>query len=402
MRMPSNRWMLTCCCAALLAGACLTRAEPAQAQISIGGIGINLGGMMGGGGRYSRGGGGRSRSVRSSRERDSDGSSSDDSSTSSRETRGDRNSRKDQVLASKGAPPAKVQTAILQSIAASEVLGVVGSTKDLEQVGRVGSKEKARDYTGKIREILDTFKAEQRKNTQGGDVTEQAIEQSLEKAFAAAKLDTFESFLGENWSVERLRVMILDLVSNEMTRLFDGNNRGNAPMVSLDGLIQRSAQSVYRRVFELSELLAANRSASLFVQRLYQTHGNLVDDHTKESADGMITQAANAAVAKFDGQLRRDENGFALRYRAQRIVLDCLSEHVERISSSDTAMRAMSEIEQKVVQTTSATCTQWLENQFGTERGKLNPQKPVPMRAVWSAFGPKDDPSMYGRASGGF
>jgi len=86
-----------------------------------------------------------------------------DSSTSTRETRGDRNSRKDQVLASKGAPTAKVQTAILQSIAASEVLGVVGSTKDLEQVGRVGSKEKARDYTGKIREILDTFKAEQKK-----------------------------------------------------------------------------------------------------------------------------------------------------------------------------------------------------------------------------------------------
>ena len=43
--------------------------------------------------------------------------------------------------------------------------------------------------------------------------------------------------------------------------------------------------------------------------------------------------------------------------------------------------------------------TAWLENQFGPEKGDLKPQKPMPMRVIWSAAGPKDDPSMYGRVT---
>jgi hypothetical protein len=404
MHMPWKRLMLTCCCAALFAGADLSCSQPAQAQISIGGFGISIGGLIGGG-RYS---GSRSRTgTRSKKTSDDSSSSSDNSEPSSRKD------RKDQVLASKGAPAAKDQVTILQYVASSEVLGVVGSTKDLEQVGQAFSKEDARDYTGRIKDILDKFRKEQDKgkNSRPGDVTEQAMEQSLEKAFASAKLDTFETFLGENWSVERLRVMILELVSNELGRLFDGNNRGNAPMLALDNLIQRSAQSVYRRTFEMSELLAANRSATLFVQRLYQTHGDLLDDRTREGADGMITQAANAAVAKLDGLLRRDENGFALRYRAQRIVFDCLSDNVQQVSSSDTTIRTVSEIEQKVATTGGTTCIRWLDRQFGTQlagrdnqidRARLTPQQPVPMRAIWSAEGPTFDASMFGRASGAF
>jgi hypothetical protein len=158
-------------------------------------------------------------------------------------------------------------------------------------------------------------------------------------------------------------------------------------------------------------LLAANRSATLFVQRLYQTHGDLLDDRTREGADGMITQAANAAVAKLDGLLRRDENGFALRYRAQRIVFDCLSDNVQQVSSSDTTIRTVSEIEQKVATTGGTTCIRWLDRQFGTQlagrdnqidRARLTPQQPVPMRAIWSAEGPTFDASMFGRASGAF
>lgn len=402
MRMLSTHWMVAyCCAAALLTAGSLTPSKPANAQISIGGFGISLGGFGGGGGRSHRS---RTRSRHSSE----DNSASESSEPTSRT---ERTERKDRVLASKGAPPAKDQATILRYVASSEVLGVVGSTKDLEQVGQAYSKEDDRDYTGRIKDIIEKFKTEQNcgRNSRPGDVTEQAVEQSLEKAFAAAKLDTFETFLGENWSVERLRVMVLELVSNELDRLFDGNNRGSAPMLALDSLIQKSAQSVYRRAFEMSELLAANRSASLFVQRLYQAHGDLLDDQTRETADGMISRAANAAVAKFDGLLRRDQNGFTLHYRAQRIIFDCLSENVEQISSSDTKMRSVAEIEKKVLVTGETTCIQWLDRQFGTEiarrdnqldRARLSSQDPVPMRAIWSADGPTLDPSMFGRASG--
>jgi hypothetical protein len=382
----------------LLALGSLIRPEPAQAQF--GGIaGALLGGGLrlhfGGGG----GGGGGGSRHHASREKDKgdDDSSSDSKSSSA------NNSRNDRVLASIGAPPSSVQTAVLKSVVSSGLLGVVGSTQDLSKLGQTLSKDDDRDWTGRIQRIVDRFKREQDKRiTTPGDVTEHAIEQSLDAAFKKAKLDTFESFLGENWSAERLRVRILDRVAADLPHLFDGNNRGNAPMQDLDNLIQTAAESIYRRIFEVSELLAANRSSALFVQRLYQTHGGLVDDQLREGADGMITKASNAAIAKLEGPLRRDENGFALRYRAQRIVFDCLSENVDRITSSETGILTIGEIQQRIESTAQTECSTWLDNQFGTQARALNPQVPMPLRVIWSATGPKDDPSMYSRARGTF
>src|SRR3954454_18108445 len=91
--------------------------------------------------------------------------------------------------------------------------------------------------------------------------------------------------------------------------------------------------------------------------------------------------------------------GFALRYRAQRIVYDCLSENVERMSSSETAMATIGEIQQNIVQTARNTCIDWLDTQFGTERDRIKPQTPYPLRVIWTATGPNDGPSMYGRTS---
>ena len=101
-------------------------------------------------------------------------------------------------------------------------------------------------------------------------------------------------------------------------------------------------------------------------------------------------------------RLRQDENGFALRYRAQRIVFDCLSDNVEHISSSETGIATIGEIEQKIDETGKTECVGWLDHQFGTEARGLQPQQPMPLRVIWSATGPKDDPSMYGRARGNF
>jgi hypothetical protein len=288
---------------------------------------------------------------------------------------------------------------ILKSINVSGDMGAVGS-KDLTQIGVTSSSEAERDDTSQINEIIARFKIEQDKSGTPGDVTAHAIEQSLDKAFKDSKLNIFESFVGENWSAERLRVMILERVRAELPQLFQGNNRGNAPMEELDRLIHRSAESVNHRLFEISELLAANRSTALFAQRLYQTHGRMVDDQLREVTDLMITKAANMAVVRFDSLMRRDEDGVAVRYRAERIVLDCLSENVVRISSSETGIATVGEIEQKIVQTATGQCIAWLENQFGTDKDKLKPQKPMPLRAVWSPSGPRDDPSMYGRVSG--
>lgn len=400
MHILSKTSLVTCGIAALIAAAFVGHPEPAQAQfgISIGGfpIGINIYGHRGyRGGRRHRG---------------SRGGASDEAS------QGDdpRPGKPDKVVAGAGAPSSAEQTKVLRMVASSATVTDVGSTKDLNEVGQQAvSNDKNRDYTTKIKDIIDEFKKEEKKGREearresrgetremtSGDVTAHAIEQSLEKAVKNAKLDVFERFVNEAWTSERLRVLILDRVLVDMRALFLGNNRGRAPMEALDTLIQRAAEAVYRRIFETSEFLASNKSSVLYMQRLYQTHGALVDNDLRESAGGMLAKASLAAVARYETAMRRDPNGYALRYRALRIVYDCLSENVEKMTSSETKIATIGEIERKVASTSAAVCSAWLENQFGSEKGELKIQKPMPMRVIWSATGPKDDPSMYGRAT---
>jgi hypothetical protein len=395
MTMPSLRWTL-CGAAAFAALVYVGTPAPAQAfGISLGGIGINLHG----GGYRSRWGHRRHR-ARGPREERQD---------SRQESRGEetRRGKPEKIVASEGAPSSAEQTRVLKQRIAYNIATVsVSSAKDINEVGQqsVTANDKARDYTVRIKDIIDRFKGEQYRSRDAtpGDVTALAIEQSLEKAVKNAKLDVFERFVNERWTAERLRTMILDRVFNELGSLFDGNNRGNAPMESLDTLIQRASESVFRRIFETSELLAANKSSALFMQRLYQTHGAQVDGELRETADRMITRASMGAVGRYETAMKRDVNSYALRYRAQRIVFDCLSENVEKITSAETGILTNGEIQQKIAQTSEKVCGTWLENQFGSEKAELKPQRPMPMRAVWEENGPKDDPSMYGRGSSTF
>lgn len=395
MGIPTKGWLLTCGIAAVIAAACVGRPAPAQAQfgISIGGfpLGINLHGGF----RYR--GGRRYRAPRGHRSEER-GTKSEDKDVGTNT----RTDKPDKVIASSGAPTSAQQTKVLQKIVTSAALTDVGSTKDLAEVGlQTLSNDRKRDYTTKIKDIIEKFKEEQHnaRDTTPGDVTAHGIEQSLEKAVKNAKLELFERFVNEAWTSERLRTMILDRVAMDLRPLFDGNNRGNAPMEALDSLIQKTAESIYRRIFETSELLAANKSSALFMQRLYQAHGALVDNDLRESADTMITKASLGAISRYESAMRRAPDSYALRYRAQRIVFDCLSENVERMTSSETKIKTIGEIERRIADTSIEVCAAWLSNQFGPESGELKSQRPMPMRVIWSEAGPKDDPSMYGRVT---
>jgi TPR repeat protein len=257
------------------------------------------------------------------------------------------------------------------------------------------------DYTGKIKAITERVAEEQSRLGGGASgVTEYAVAQSLENAFASANLAVFESFIGENWSGERMRSWLLTRVAAELGYTSGGNSRGIELMAAVDSEIQRSSRTIYRRLFELSEFIAASRSAALFLQRLYQEYGGLSQYPVREVADSAGRKAWIMATAKFQQMMRRDENGTALRYRAQRIVLDCLSNNVDRIVSSTAGIATAAEIEERIVNTAMTICVTWLDNQFGANTNKINPQIPVPLRAIWSANGPLDDPSMYGTPRG--
>ncbi|MGA9210937.1 MAG: hypothetical protein WB347_24320 [Terriglobales bacterium] len=380
--------MAACSGMALLAVSTFGLPEPARAQLGI--FIPRIGGLnFYGGGRGCRHCG--------SRHSGDEDAGNDDSGS-----RKDRNDR----AATLAPPSSKVENTLLHVVAVlnadelGNTSGDTGTNKALSPLGKAVSKEGERDWTEAVQKILKKFTENQdRRVTTAGDVTEHAIEQSLDNAIKSAKLDTFQSFLGENWTVERLRAMVLELVSADLDSLFKGNSRGYAPMQEVDQLIQHSAQATYRRIFELSELMAANRGSALFVQRLYQTHGGHVKDQLREDATDMIARSASAAVGKFESALRQNENGYALRYRAERIVYDCLSDNVEKISSSETDIAERGEIAQRIGDTVKKECITWVENQFGTDSRSLKPQTPMPLRVVWSAAGPRDDPSMYGQAA---
>ena len=115
------------------------------------------------------------------------------------------------------------------------------------------------------------------KATKDGDVTEHGILLSLDNAMRESNLVKFETFLGENWS------------SAAATR------------------------SVYAQMIETPELPAANRGATLFMERLYQTLSDLVSDEMRDKAERLLEQASVSGVKTIEPRRRREASDYALR-----------------------------------------------------------------------------------------
>lgn len=392
-----SKYWVTCAIAALVAAMGMGAPEPAHAQfgISFGGIPFNIHIGPGYRGRYH---GRRPQRRGAAREE-----STEESGRPSKE-------KTDKILASLGAPSSAEQTTVLKGISASPVLGVVGSNKDLQDIGKPVSKEDDRDHIAALDRIVRRLSDKQEKSlVTAGDVTATGIEQSMLKAIKDAKLDTFERFVSESWTSERIRKLVLDRSNNDLDPLFLGNTRGQVRMDAINPVIQAAAQAIYRRIFETSELLAENRAANQFIQRLYQTTAGRVDSRTREIADTLVKKGASKTLARYDRLLNSGDNSYAYHYRAQRIVYDCLSENMEVITKMDPPAKAGEDprppsaetIEQRIKRISADQCDGWLVAQFGDPDSttKLKPQDPVPMRVVWSKGGPIDDPSMYTRSA---
>ena len=164
--------------------------EPAHAQLGIfipriGGFNFYGGGR---GCRHCRGG----------RHSGDDDAGNDDSGS-----RKDRNDRTDIVgAASEQASKTRCSGSRRRSsIRTTQVTGIdAGTSKSISPLGKAVSKEGERDWTEEVQKIstnsnnIRTGKAGASRPP--GDVTEHAIEQSLENAMRNAKLNTFENFLG--------------------------------------------------------------------------------------------------------------------------------------------------------------------------------------------------------------
>ena len=388
-------WLL--CGASLIAATWLVGApQPAQAQFGFGFRGLPFHIYIGGG--YRRHGGGH-------RRRGGKGGGEEERDDSSAPTRS--NEKTEKILASLGAPSSAEQSRVLKGISASPVLGVVGSTKDLQDVGRPQSKEDDRDYTGALDAVVRRLSnAQDESLATAGDVTASGIEQALIKAIKEVRLDEFERFASESWTTDRIRKLVLDRVLNELDPLLKGNTRGQVRMAAVEQVIQSAAAAVYRRIFETSELLATNRAANLFIQNLYQKTGGQVDERTREIADSLVRRGSFAMVLRYEDLLNSDDNNYAYHYRAHRIVYDCLAKNMATVIKTDQSpvTAEMIELNIRRLVDKGKSCDLWLTNQFGAPAPgtKAKPQSPVPLRTVWAEEGPQTDSSMFTRSQNRF
>lgn len=320
------------------------------------------------------------------------------------------------VLASL-APPSTRQSAILKQIVPVGIVGAVGISADPTAVRRTDNKDAERDYSSRIQAFLASFREAQKRDGSGqsADVTLISLERIIDTHFQRSGLEEFSKFQGENWSSERLKVMLLNRARDELRGASVGSRDGSS-LDELGLVIEKAAASVFRQMFETSEMLASNRSSTDFVEKLYQkSSAKISSAGVREDVEIDLNAAARQLAEDYERIWQRDDNVFALRYRAQRIVFDCLAsdDHVALISkdvgAQDGAMPPRDVLRERIGVTVRSQCAQWLDAQFvegrqtadgqalsGTRsaldnRSRLVPQRPVSLRAVWTASGAVED-----------
>ncbi len=135
------------------------------------------------------------------------------------------------------------------------------------------------------------------------------------------------------------------------------------------------------------------------MQRLYQARGDLVKGDVREDTEELLLKASSDGISRFEDKFNRADHPYTLIYRAQRIIFDCLSDNVESITESGAGIASTTEIEKRLLGTDQTQCTKWVSSQMIGPDGDLKKQEPMPLRVIWTAGGPQEDPSMYGHAS---
>ena len=367
----------------------------AQAQFGFpGGIMFNIRPHIGGGG-YSGGGGGRRHHSRGG------------------DTSSNSNNTPSSAPATSYALARGASDTVFKGIVVSKGLGAVGVEDAIDTSKHDFVRETQRDYTAAIKALLDQIdKAGKNKSRQGdsslaqGDVTQHAIDRAVSRAYETASLGTFEQFVGEQWTNERLRVAILDRTGTEVPGLLVGNNFNRVEMAPLEDIIARAGQSIYKRTLETSELIAVNQATARFTRSLFEMHGPSANADLRAGVEELLLAASKVAFKEYEERFVRSDLGVVMRYRAERILVDCLTGNLHEITTSpDNTKATRVQMQDKVSELSRGECRNWVVNTIGAPTqmdAKADKEllKPMPERAVWIAPGvPKTDASMFSRVS---
>ncbi len=386
---------------------CLTlQTDVAQARsrgfgINIGGgiAGAILGGMVRGGGTVRSSG---RRSGKSSRNRSNDGDDKPSKSSNA-------------AITTLAVVSASSSETVFKGMQVSKGLGTVGVEEEIDTARLDRGREQNRDYSTAIKGLFWKIGITEKSNSRDGssalaqgDVTQHAVDRSVAKAYEAANLASFEQFKDEQWTQERFRVAMLERARAEVPGLLFGNNFRRVEMDTIDEMIGRSARAIYKRALETSELIAVNQATARFTRALYELYGPLEHENLRAGVEEMLLGANRLAFADYEERFVRSEYGVILRYRAERILNDCLTSNIEDIVAKKDQALTKERMVDRVEELARGECRNWVVNALGNPKETASKEdekvlKPLPVRAVWVAPGvPKTDASMFGRASGSF
>jgi hypothetical protein len=301
---------------------------------------------------------------------------------------------------------------VFKGIIVSKGLGAVGVTgaESIDTTRQDFVRDSQRDYNGAIKELLNVIDtAAKSRSRQGdstlsqGDVTQHAIDRAVTHAYESANLSTFEQFVGEQWTNERLRVAILERATSEVPALLVGNNFSKVEMSSIDEMVQRAGRAIYARTLETSELIALNQATARFTRALFELRGPSANNDLHSGVEAMLLAASKSAVSDYAERFIRSEYGVVLRYRAERVLDDCLAANLDEITLSGKQEATREQMSKKANDLVRGECRNWVMNAIGDPKQIDSKEdrkmlKPLPERAVWIAPGvPKTDASMFGR-----
>jgi hypothetical protein len=309
---------------------------------------------------------------------------------------------------------ARTGDALFKTIVVSKGLGSVGVEEEINPAKIDLRRDNKRDYTAALDDLLKMVDITSKRGSREGasflaqgDVTHHALDRAVSQAYESSNLGVFEQFVGEQWTGERLRVAIIDRARGEVPGLLKGNNFGRVELAPLEEIIQRAGRSIYKRTLETSELIAVNQATARFTRALFETHGPMQNEDIREGVEQMLLAASRGALRDYDERFVRNEYGVILRYRAERILFDCLITNVTEIGGTTSKSASTAGMVGKVEELSRGECKQWVIKAIGPpdkaeDRGDQTVIKPLPIRAVWITAGaPKTDASMFGQASNG-
>jgi hypothetical protein len=305
---------------------------------------------------------------------------------------------------------------VFNSISVSKDLGSVGEPEPIDATKPDPEREKDRDYVAAIQRFLETIRSEDAKqNSRGdsslaqGDVTQHAIDVAVTQAYEDKnhKFATFEQYVGEQWTNERLRVAILNHAGAKLPELLKGNNRGRVTMDQVKEIIDQAADAIYDQTLETSELIGLNYATARFTRALYESRGAKADS-LADGVEDMLLTASTSALADFQERfVRAGELGVIMHYRAERILIDCLSTNIKTITGTRDEASTRSDMKRKVATLVSdgALCRRWVDSAIGDAKQRYDDDdkrmfRPYPVRAVWIDGGdPRTDASMFRRVT---